>query len=80
MRKGSAVFRLHSNPPSGRIRRSGYRTALPTAPCRFLPEGKGTCSSAGKTGSFEFSNIQSDTEFYIVFESNDSYSFEGYIK
>ncbi|HIS63137.1 MAG TPA: hypothetical protein IAC14_12995 [Candidatus Scybalomonas excrementigallinarum] len=36
--------------------------------------------SAGKTGSFEFSNIQSDTEFYIVFESNDSYSFEGYIK
>lgn len=35
--------------------------------------------SAGKTGSFEFSNIKSDTEFYIVFEGN-GYSFSGYVK
>lgn len=35
--------------------------------------------SAGKTGSFEFSNIKSDTEFYIVFEGNE-YSFSGYVK
>ena len=32
-----------------------------------------------KTGSFEFSNIKSDTEFYIVFEGN-GYSFSGYVK
>ena len=35
--------------------------------------------SAGKTGSFEFSNIKSDTEFYIVFEGN-GYSFSGHVK
>lgn len=35
--------------------------------------------SGGKTGSITFSNIQSDTEFYIVFEGNE-YSFSGYIK
>lgn len=35
--------------------------------------------SAGKTATFQFSNIKSNTEFYIVFEG-DSYSFTGYIK
>ena len=35
--------------------------------------------SAGKSGSFEFSNIKSDTEFYIVFDGNE-YSFTGYVK
>lgn len=35
--------------------------------------------SAGKSAAFEFSNIKSDTNFYIVFEG-DNYSFEGYIE
>lgn len=34
---------------------------------------------AGKTATFQFSNIKSNTKFYIVFEG-DSYSFTGYIK
>lgn len=33
--------------------------------------------SAGKTGSFSFSNIKSDTEFYITFEGSE---FSGSVK
>ena len=33
--------------------------------------------SAGKEGSFKFSNIQKDTEFYLVFDGSE---FNGYIK
>lgn len=38
--------------------------------------------TAGKSGSFEFSNIKSSTEFYIEIktEDRDSFSFNGYVK
>ena len=38
--------------------------------------------TAGKTGSFTFSNIQKDTEFYVVFESTNQSDFavKGYVK
>ena len=42
-------------------------------------KSKGQYDFAGSSHSFEFSNIKSDTEFYIVFEGN-GYSFSGHVK
>lgn len=39
-----------------------------------------TTVAAGKSATLEFSDIYSSTEFYIVFEGNNNYSFNGYIK
>ncbi len=39
-----------------------------------------TTVAAGKTATLEFSDIKSSTEFYIVFEADNNYSFSGYIK
>lgn len=44
---------------------------------RFSKSYASTRISAGKSGSFTFSNIQKGTEFYIVFKGS---SFSGYIQ
>ena len=56
------------------------KSAITVTAKRLTKTYGSTKISAGKTGSFEFSNIKSDTEFYIVFEAGNEYSFSGYVK
>ncbi len=55
-------------------------TAIKVTAKRLLKTYGSVKISAGKTGSFEFSNINDDTEFYIVFEADNNYSFDGYVR
>lgn len=56
------------------------KTAITVTARRTLKKYATTKISKGKSAVIEFSNIKSDTKFYIVFEGGKGYAFEGNVK